>query len=468
VNKLLFPMLAILLVGGGCISLAPTGTNEPPTAYIDLISPTEVSPGETVRFTGHGTDPDGDVVAYRWRSSIDGDLSTIASFEAASLSAGEHTIYLKVQDNNGDWSEEVRGSVAVSTGAATTPVINSFNASPGTITSGESSTLNWNVSDAATVSIDQGIGGVGLSGVRDVYPGATTTYTLTATNVAGSVSATAQVTVSAAPPTADTTPPAAPLLLSPAPGATLPQKTAPWDFDWADSSDPESGIKRYQIQVFRPAQPPFIEEYAVNSEYSDTVEVAYPYIIGWKWKVRAQNNADLWSDWSAERTFDVEPRVAYDFVEMAPTAFWWSKSQMGGLTFGPPDTNPDGFALYRNNITLNDGHTYARVLETHPNWADNGWISGKYAGVSVPAGAKLKVKVGFITGASAGEVKFRLGKLGDAAVIQFVSDYAGGVKEAEASLAAYAGQTIDFNLGVNAEGTSAQDWAAWIEAKMVY
>lgn len=76
------------------------------------------------------------------------------------------------------------------------PVINSFDVTPGNITSGESSTLSWSVSDAKAVSIDQGIGNVALSGTRVLSPNTTTTYTLTATNDAGSATATAQVVAS--------------------------------------------------------------------------------------------------------------------------------------------------------------------------------------------------------------------------------------------------------------------------------
>ncbi|MBA7643343.1 hypothetical protein ES703_51068 [subsurface metagenome] len=76
------------------------------------------------------------------------------------------------------------------------PVINSFTASPGNITLGASSTLSWGVSGATTVSINQGVGGVTPSGTRVVSPAATTTYTLTATNAAGSVTQPVQVVVS--------------------------------------------------------------------------------------------------------------------------------------------------------------------------------------------------------------------------------------------------------------------------------
>jgi uncharacterized repeat protein (TIGR02543 family) len=76
-----------------------------------------------------------------------------------------------------------------------TPIINSFSAVPSTITVGESSTLSWSVTDATTVTIDNGVGSVALSGTTAVNHTTTTTYTLTATNSAGSVTATTTVTV---------------------------------------------------------------------------------------------------------------------------------------------------------------------------------------------------------------------------------------------------------------------------------
>jgi len=75
------------------------------------------------------------------------------------------------------------------------PIINSFSAVPSTINAGESSTLSWSVTDATSVTIDNAIGSVALTGTTAVNPTTTTTYTLTATNTAGSVTATTTVTV---------------------------------------------------------------------------------------------------------------------------------------------------------------------------------------------------------------------------------------------------------------------------------
>lgn len=75
------------------------------------------------------------------------------------------------------------------------PSIGSFNANPDAIEKGESSSLTWSVSGASKVSIEPGIGSVGLTGSQRIFPDETTTYTLTATNQFGSTDATKIVLV---------------------------------------------------------------------------------------------------------------------------------------------------------------------------------------------------------------------------------------------------------------------------------
>lgn len=78
------------------------------------------------------------------------------------------------------------------------PAISSFTASPPNITAGDSSTLSWSVTDADTLSINQGIGIVTGKSIT-VSPTTTTTYTLTAANSAGSTNATITITVNEEP-----------------------------------------------------------------------------------------------------------------------------------------------------------------------------------------------------------------------------------------------------------------------------
>ncbi len=75
------------------------------------------------------------------------------------------------------------------------PVIAEFSANPTEIISGESATLLWNVTEATTVSIDQGIGNVPVTGTQLVLPITTTAYTLTATKNAGIVTKAVVITV---------------------------------------------------------------------------------------------------------------------------------------------------------------------------------------------------------------------------------------------------------------------------------
>ncbi len=79
------------------------------------------------------------------------------------------------------------------------PVINYFTAEPGTINSGQPSSLRWSVDNATNVQIDT-IGQVSPNGRRAVYPTTTTEYHLVATNPGGSTDARATVTVSTAQP----------------------------------------------------------------------------------------------------------------------------------------------------------------------------------------------------------------------------------------------------------------------------
>jgi hypothetical protein len=111
----------IYAIGGA--NGAYTGSNEEasivlpenmaPTAYIDSVSPNPATVGEEVAFVGHGSDSDGSIVAYKWRSSLNGTIGTSASFTTSTLANGTHTIYFSVKDNSGTWSQETMAVVTV-------------------------------------------------------------------------------------------------------------------------------------------------------------------------------------------------------------------------------------------------------------------------------------------------------------------------------------------------------------------
>ncbi|MFC2009038.1 PKD domain-containing protein [Chloroflexota bacterium] len=198
IMKRALPIACTLLILAGC-SFASPQSNEPPEASVTSISSEVVAEGEMVTFTGQGTDADGEVVGYSWRSDLDGELSRLPTFQTDSLSVGPHVIDFMVQDNNDAWSSVVHASVTVvpASGSSSMPIV-VFDASPSTIEPGGSSTLTWTVSNVESVSIEPGIGTVPASGTAEVTPGATTTYKLTGTGGGSTVTANAKVTVQAA------------------------------------------------------------------------------------------------------------------------------------------------------------------------------------------------------------------------------------------------------------------------------
>jgi hypothetical protein len=194
-------VLLLVIVGStGCNLVTPKSTNNhPPRAFIDFVSRENANMGVPINFEGHGTDVDGTVVAYNWRSNNDGDLSTSSRFETSSLSPGEHTIYFKVRDNAGVWSAEAQTTVNIfhtsMPASSELPVINAFYATPATISKGQSTTLSWEVSNATSVVIQPKIGNVASSGSSLIAPDATISYSITATNASATISTAIIVTV---------------------------------------------------------------------------------------------------------------------------------------------------------------------------------------------------------------------------------------------------------------------------------
>ena len=249
------------------------------------------------------------------------------------------------------------------------PVINSFAANPEVIVLGGNSTLSWSVSGATEVTIDQGIGSVDPTGTHMVSPTRTVTYTITASNSAGTQTAT------------------------------------------------------FQVQM----------------------PVVYDFVA------QASHNRTLWaSGWASGGAF---------------------------LAFPGAESDSRGFARYVADAVLEDNETYDQVLETHPYWADDGYIRGGYFGLwdlgyEVEAGDRFHAKVGFLKNASAGNVKFTVLMVQEdesQTSIAEVSDaYDGTLQTIDIDLSSYADERATFMLEVTANGPSSQDWAVWLEARIIH
>jgi hypothetical protein len=174
------------------------------------------------------------------------------------------------------------------------------------------------------------------------------------------------------------------------------------------------------------------------------------------------------------------PVVLYDFVDRANSAQWVGSN--GALPFPGGVTDDDGFALWQYEATLEDGSRPARVLETHPTWLNNGVILGIYdlGGMVVQDGYRVVTQVGFLTGAGAGDVTFKLrfnygtydggcGEFGCTWEPSRSDSYNNQLSSWEFNLPEWMiGEPLNsIGLIVEAGPSSAQDWAVWEKARII-
>lgn len=168
--------------------------------------------------------------------------------------------------------------------------------------------------------------------------------------------------------------------------------------------------------------------------------------------------------------------LVYDFIANAAAASW--RSSAVPLSFGGPNTDSRGFAMYVAPATMEDGTAQSRVLETHPQWVNDGWIEGTFNNITVPSGATLNLKVGFRKGATASNgVRYSVlfqenGTSGWTYFPNGTTTYnEGHTKTYDGAMWTYswdlqdlAGKKGKFVLQVYADGSSTQDWACWQRA----
>lgn len=176
------------------------------------------------------------------------------------------------------------------------------------------------------------------------------------------------------------------------------------------------------------------------------------------------------------KSFFVDIKVSavssgFDLYSRAPDANW--NSGAGNFAFGGPDTDSRGFAMYRDGQKLENGATSGKVLETHPQFVNDGVITGLYPAYTVVSGEHFKAKIGFLAQSDGtcgvGNVKFQL-NYREAGVTKALQEWAescdGSLKEVDVDLSSLAGKTVQFALAISANGSSSQDWAVWVSPQV--
>ncbi len=215
----------------------------------------------------------------------------------------------------------------------------------------------------------------------------------------------------------------------------------------------------------------------VDVSVSFTVPVSFNGTVRSYWRLR--NTAGVLlpvQNGYQGKSFFVEIKVGltssgYDLHSRATEATWISGA--GTLTFGGPDTNADGFVMYRNNQKVEDGSTASKVLEMHPQWVNDGVITGRFPAYIVRNGEHFKAKIGFLANSDgtcgAGNVKFQF-NYREAGTLKSLGEWTktcnGALTSVDVDLSSIAGKNVEFVLAVLANGSATQDWAVWISPQV--
>lgn len=139
---------------------------------------------------------EGESTTLSWTSlradtvTIDNGIGEVQKNDSVTVTPTQTTTYTITAANTYGSVEE---NIVVTVYAV--PVVN-FQVEPDIISPGESSTLTWNVNNATDISIDNSLGTVTANDSTIVTPAQTTTYTLTATGLGGTVQQSVTVEVS--------------------------------------------------------------------------------------------------------------------------------------------------------------------------------------------------------------------------------------------------------------------------------
>jgi len=165
-----------------------------------------------------------------------------------------------------------------------------------------------------------------------------------------------------------------------------------------------------------------------------------------------------------------QPAVVKDFVATYCSAEWVSGA--GILSCPGTDTDIQGFIIKRDAPKLENGITENEpALETHPQWIDNGVITGKFPAFQVKSGDRFRAVIGCLFNGLACNVRFQLNYRADGGALQTLGQwdqtYDGNIQSLDVDLSSLAGKSVEFVLALLANGPSFQDWAFWLAPRII-
>jgi hypothetical protein len=163
------------------------------------------------------------------------------------------------------------------------------------------------------------------------------------------------------------------------------------------------------------------------------------------------------------------PTIIYNFADKYCDAEWVSAAGSLACPGGTGDNT--GFVIKLSNPKLETGALAEKVsLETHPQWIDNGVITGRFPAIDVKDGYRFKADIGCLHNGAACDVKFQFNYRVDGGALQslgtWTEKYDNALTSLNLDLASLSGSSVQFVLAVQANGPSNQDWAVWVNPRI--
>jgi len=163
----------------------------------------------------------------------------------------------------------------------------------------------------------------------------------------------------------------------------------------------------------------------------------------------------------------VENQINFDFLAKAKNAEW--RNATTALTFGDKNDDTPGVAAYGYDFKMEDGSVFDKVLGTYPEKIDDGIITGLFDTYTVKNGDHFRATLGFRANCNDGKVVFQLYyKQGGSTTLlkEWKKSCDGDLLTVEYNVSSLKGQTVQFMLGVFANGSYHNDKAIWIDPRI--
>ncbi|MBA4376656.1 MAG: hypothetical protein C0401_10860 [Anaerolinea sp.] len=164
--------------------------------------------------------------------------------------------------------------------------------------------------------------------------------------------------------------------------------------------------------------------------------------------------------------------LVYDFGTNYCIGNWRNATAPGFLACPGAKTDTSGFVVRNDSPKLQNNQTYNGVaILTHPQWIDGGSISGTFPLITVENGMKFRARIGCGYDGLACTVRFFLRYRVEGGTLEQLGQW--DVKYTDApvvldvDLSSLAGKKINFVLQVATVDSSAQDWAHWVNPRII-